>query len=156
MKRPRALLFIVAWCGLALLVQSSHLTRPMRAYQAAGEAIPALWHYLPLLALGFSIWQVVGLFRLQRFNRWFAVVFFLGWTGMMFWKFAFFSGPLAPGRMFLVLSIVGIPNVLSAWYLARRSFREFAVKFVAERESRLMQIAAQKNTLNDIRKNRIR
>ena len=161
MKRPPGFFPIGLWCSLALLIQVSYLARPAKDYQAAGEAVPALWYFLPLLACGFCIWQIVGLFQLRRFNRWFAVVFFLAWTTTMFGKYLVFSGPLVkPGRVLSFLSIIGIFNLVSAWYLARRSFREFAVRYVAEhkaeRHSRLMQIAAQKNTLDEIRKSKTR
>jgi hypothetical protein len=47
-------------------------------------------------------------------------------------------------------------NLLSAWYLYRRSFREIAVQFVAERDkekhSRMMQKISQKKILDDLRK----
>jgi hypothetical protein len=46
-------------------------------------------------------------------------------------------------------------NLLSAWYLSRRTFREFSVQFVAERDkekhSRMMQKAAQKRMQDEIR-----
>lgn len=154
MKRPRAFILVVLWFSLALLIQVSYLTRPVTTSHAAGETIPEIWYYLPFVALCFGIWQIVGLVQLKRFNRWFAVVFFLWWTATMFWRYAV-SAPLAsPGRILLFLSMAAILNLVSAWYIARRSFREFAVQYVSEKHSRLMRMAAQKRTLADIKSNR--
>jgi hypothetical protein len=148
---------VAAWGGLALLMQASYLTRPSRAYQATGEPVAALWTFLPLLALGFVGWQTVGLVKLRRFHRWFAVVFFCWWSAMLVW-----NGTIAlhrPTVKFLpaviVFSVLVALNLSSAWYLSRRSFREFAAQFVTERDkerrSRMMQKAAQKRVQDEIR-----
>src|SRR5437016_13815181 len=79
MKRPRIFCFVAAWCCLGLLMQASYLTRPAKAYQAAGMPVPQIWNWLPLVALGFVIWQTVGLVRLRPCLRWFAVAFFAVW-----------------------------------------------------------------------------
>src|SRR5438094_3124173 len=145
MKRPRIFCFVASWCCLAMLIQASYLTRPMKPYQAAGEPTPVLWYYLPLFALGFVVWQTVGLVRLRRFHRWFAVVFFIWWAIVLVWNSTIaLRGPtvkLLPA--ILLFSVLVALNLLSAWYLSRRSFREFAVQFAAERDkekhSRMMQ-----------------
>jgi hypothetical protein len=129
----------------------------LRAYQAAGEPVPALWTTLPLIALGFAVWQAIGLFQMRRFNRWFAIVFLGCWAIFLIWK-----APVALRRpevklipatvLFCVLIAF---NLLSVWYLSRRSFREFAIQFVAEHDkekhSRMMRKVAQKKILDDIR-----
>jgi hypothetical protein len=55
----------------------------------------------------------------------------------------------------LFLLTCGVLNIASASYLARRSFREFAVQFVAERakerNSQMMQKASQKKMAKDLR-----
>jgi len=60
--------------------------------------------------------------------------------------------PLRPVLVFTAFSLL---NVVSAWYLARRGFRQFAVQFVAEREgqrhSQMMQTASQKKVAHDLR-----
>jgi hypothetical protein len=157
MKRPRIFSLIAAWCCLALVIQASFLTRPLKAYEAAGKQVPLLWYYLPLFALGFVVWQIVGLVRLRRFNRWFAVAFFIWWAIALVWNFITAVGrptlTLVPATVFF--SVLISLNLLSAWYLCRRSFREFAVRFAAERDeekhSRLMQRVSQKKVLDDIR-----
>ena len=157
MKRPRIFYFVAAWCCLALLIQASYLTRPSRAYQAAGEPVPALWTILPLLALGFVVWQTVGLVQLRRFHRWFAVVFFSWWSAMLVWNATItLRGPTVKFLpAIIVFSALIALNLLSAWYLSRRTFREFSVQFVAERDkerdSRMMQKAAQKRMQDEIR-----
>jgi hypothetical protein len=55
----------------------------------------------------------------------------------------------------IVFSVLIVLNLLSACYLSRRTFRDFAVQFVAECEaekhSRMMQKAAQKRIQDEIR-----
>jgi len=86
MKRPTLFYFVVAWCFFTM--RESYLTRPAKAYWAAGESVPVLWAILPVIALGFVVWQAVGLVRLKAFHRWFSVVFFswrsltLAWNGI--------------------------------------------------------------------------
>lgn len=99
-KRPPAFWFVAAWCCLAMLIQASYLTRPMKAYQAAGEPIPILWRYLPLAAFAFLVWQMVGLIRLKPFHRWFAVVFFISTTTIRRIRPA--THPVAMGTIFVL------------------------------------------------------
>ena len=155
MKRPRTFYFVAAWCCLALLIQTSFLIEPPRAYQAAGEPVPVLWTILPLVATGFVIWQTVGLVQLRRFNRWFAVVFFIWWAIVLIWNSTIV---LRLPTVKLLPAIVGfsVPvalSLLSAWYLSRRRFRECSVQFVAERDkekhSRMMQKISRKKILDD-------
>lgn len=152
MKRPRIIYLVAAWCFLGLLMEISILTRPGRAYEVAGQAVPVLWTVLPIVAFGFMIWQTVGLIRLRRFQRWFATVFFCWWGVALVWN-ATFALRAPTVKFFPALTVFCTLiafNLLSAWYLSRRSFREFAVRFVAEREearrSRMMQKASLKKT----------
>src|SRR5467141_745947 len=119
MKRPRIFLFVAAWCCLSLLMQASYLTRPSRAYQTAGEPIPVLWTILPLVALGFVIWQTVGLVQMRRFNRWFAVVFFIWCALVLVWNstVALRSATVKLIPAVLVFAVLVGLNLLSAWYL---------------------------------------
>jgi hypothetical protein len=139
-----------------MLIQASYLTRPMKAYQAAGEPIPILWRYLPMAAFAFIVWQMVGLIRLKPFHRWFAVVFFISWALALAWNFTVtvvIRGSLA--KLFpaaAVFSVLILLNLVSAWYLSRRSLRVFAVQFVAEHEKQLMRNAAQKRMQKEISK----
>ena len=61
-------------------------------------------------------------------------------------------------RAVVFISVLVCINLLSAWYLSRRSFREFAVQYVTEcdkkQHSRMMQKAAQERTEDEIRKMR--
>ena len=157
MKRPRMFYLVAAWCCLALLMQTSYLVRLARTYQAAGEPVPGLWSILPLVAVGFVVWQTVGLVRLRFFNRWFAVVFLVWWAIALIWNATIVlprpTVKLLPASVFF--SVLVAFNLLSAWCLSRRTFREFSVQFVAERDkekhSRMMQKVSQKQILEDIR-----
>jgi len=160
MKPPRICYFVATWYCLALLIQVSHLTRPAKAYREAGEPIPVLWTTLPLIALAFVAWQTLGLVRLRRFHRWFAIVFFSSWSATLLWNANIVlrqpTAKLIPA--IIAFSVLISLNLLSAWHLSRRFFREFAVQFVLEqkkeRHSRLMQKAAQKKIRDEIRRMR--
>jgi hypothetical protein len=160
MKRPTTLYFVAVWSCLALLIQASILTRSMRTYQAAGEPVPVIWSFLPVAALIFDIWQTIGLVQLKRINRWVVVVFFVLWTISLIWNGTVAVQHLAtkPGKLtnvfFLIvffLTLVSF-NLLSAWYLGRRSFGEFTVHYNKEKHSEAMQKLSQKRVLDDIRK----
>jgi hypothetical protein len=153
MKRLRLFYFVAAWCCLALVLQASYLTRPARAYQAAGEPVPVLWTFLPFVALGFVVWQTVGLVRLKRFHRWLAVIFFGWWSAILVWNatISLRQSTVKPLPAIVLFSVLIAFNLLSVWYLSRRTFREFAVQFVAERNSFLMQKTAEKRTRDEIR-----
>ena len=157
MKRPRMFYLVAAWCCLALLLHTSYLVRLAGTYQAAGEPVPGLWSILPLVAVGFLVWQTVGLVRLRLFNRWFAVVFLVWWAIALIWN-ATIILPRPTVKLFPAIGLFSVlvtVNLLSAWYLSRRTFREFSVQFVAERDeekhSRMMQKVSQKKILDDLR-----
>ena len=163
MKRPPGFQFVATWCCLALLIQASYLTRPGRAYLAAGEPVPALWGILPILAFAFLVWQTVGLVQLRPFHRWFAVVFCAWWAVALIWNATL---ALQSPTVKLLPAVAGFStlitfNVLSAWYLSRRRFREFAIAFVSEggwsraKHSLQMQKVAEKKIAQDIRSMKI-
>ena len=143
MKRPPIFCLVATWCGLGMLIQTAHL------------APPPPWDFLPLVAVCFLIWQTVGLVQLKPFNRWFAVVFCAWWAIALVWN----AAVRLPLKLFPAITFFSVfiaLNVLSAWYLARRSFREFAVRFVRERQlgrarhSPMMQKVSEKKILSDI------
>ena len=120
--------------------------------------MPPLWEALEGALYLFVFWQAYGLLRLRRFNRWFVVVFLTLWTATMVCSLpTLLRRPnvhLLPAVVFTSL-LAGI-NLLCAWYLARRSFREYAVQFVAwyreEKQSEMMQKASREKLRSDIQK----
>jgi hypothetical protein len=140
MKRPIAIYVVAAWCFFALVYQTGALTDRLKSHLPAGQIPESLWSSLRSLIFILVVWHIVRLVQLKAFNRWFSIVFFLLWTAMMTGNFVFIFLTLYdrmhnPLRILLVAVTLGALNVSSACYLARRRFREFAVQFVAERES---------------------
>ncbi len=142
MKRPRFFYLVAVWCSLALFLQTNHLTQSLRARQGPGEPLSLAGTLLTLLAFCFAVWQTVGLVRLKPFNRWFAVVFLVWWAGVLLWNVAVFlrTATTEPGGASLVLvpiilffAVIFTLNLLSAWCLSRRTFRQIAVPFVVAR-----------------------
>lgn len=74
---------------------------------------------------------------MKRSNRWLAIAFFIWWALVLIWNSTTAlrqpTVKLLPATLFF--SVLVSFNLFSAWYLSRRSFREFAVKFVAERDT---------------------
>ena len=153
MKRPLIFKLVFAWFCFALLIQVSGLTRPARAYQDAGEAVPVVWSIMPLAALAFGIWQVAGFFQLKRSHCWIATVFFGAWILWILWHgmILLADHPSAAWLVMLLFLPVVALNVCSIWYLWGRSFRKFAIEFRSERDTELMIKTAQKRVLDDVK-----
>lgn len=136
LKRPRLLYFVAAWCSCCLFIQASYVTRLSKAYQGAAGPVSQLLAVLSLVALGFVVWQTVGLVHLKRFHRWFAVAFFCWWSAALVWNVTVAPRPQTVNYLpFIIVATVLIAlNLLSVWYLTRRTFREFAVQFAAARQ----------------------
>ncbi len=144
MKLPFAVRLIAAWCCLGLIYQVRYVCNILAVrYTPAGmlpfEFYTALWG---TLVIG-VVWQIVCLIGLKAFARWFAVVFFSWSTVATIWRTSgFISRPAAKVPNLLIFTVIVVTlNVLSSWYIGRRSFRIFAVQFVAERK-RLKQARA--------------
>jgi hypothetical protein len=149
MKRPRAFFLVAAWYALAIFLELAPLFRPVQSQKGASSQAILFTSLLPPAGLLLMIWLVVGLVKLKRFHRWFAVGFFCVRTLFLVWSLTALLGgpsvqlPLHPrGYVFFITT-----NLLCAWYLSRPGFRELADRFVAEREkaahSRMMQKAAE-------------
>jgi hypothetical protein len=154
MKRPIPVYFVAAWCFLALMYQTSSLLDRFKPQLPEGQASEGWWASLRILIDILVIWHTVRLVQLKSFSRWFSVVFFVLWTAAMAWNCFVLSHRFHyPLRVFAVLLVYGALNVASAWYLVRPSFRQFAVKFVAERkkekDARDMQRISQKKVLKE-------
>lgn len=157
MKRPRVFFFVVAWHFFGLLLQASSLARPSRAYRDAGEPVPFPWSILPLLALVFVIWQIRGLLKLKVFHRWFAVFFFTASSVLFLWNLCGVVDMQQSSSLVLVafsVVVLGL-NLSCAWYLSRRSFREFANRCATERKEaerfRTMQKFTEKRIRDEFR-----
>ena len=156
MKRPRSLYLVAAWCCLGLLTQTGYVIRPTMRYLQAEQSPPMLFAFLIPLGLAFVVWQTVGLARLRPFYRWFATVFFAWWTISTVWNtITILSRRSTKPATLIMIFVALVFNVLSVWYLSRRSFREFSVQFVTEQDkekhSREMQEISQRKILKDIR-----
>ena len=81
-------------------------------------------------------WHAFRVAQLKSFNRWFSVVFFLFWAVASianvvnhFQRFRNYP------RVLLFVFMFNAFNIACVWYLTRRSFREFAIKYVTEYEN---------------------
>ena len=139
-------------------MQVSYFQRLETAHQSDGNSAYLPWQILPMVAILFALWQAAGLFQLRPFNRWFAVAFFLWWSFTLSWNATIIlrrPGVRLVPAIILFSTLIGL-NLLSAWYLSRRLFREFAVQLVVEWQKetnwRHSQKVSQKMLNGEIRK----
>jgi hypothetical protein len=157
LKRPLPIYFVAFWCFWGLALQVNGYSRLVASYFAEGqnEAIE-LRTMISGFAILLVIWHVVRLVQLKSFNRWFSIMFFGIWTVTLVLNSCIIA--LRPDRRLrpvAVLLLFAAFNAASISYLVRRSFRSFAVQFVAERQkekhSRTMQKISQKKVQKGLR-----
>jgi hypothetical protein len=95
------------------------------------------------------------LIQLRPFNRWLSVVSFtLATVSVIRFMFIVSQQSENPFIVIVPSSISGLLSLTAGLYLAHRKFRDYAIRFVAEREkeksSRMMQKVSQKAILDDI------
>ena len=145
MKRPISIYFVAAWCFLALVMQGRPLSRWLAANFSDGSSSAETGEMIGGIVFILIIWHVVCLIQLKSFNRWFSIVLFGWWTLVLTWiVFALFHTFVNPTREVLFFLTLDTLNVACIWYLGRRSFRTFAVQFVAEREKEKLSRTIQK------------
>jgi hypothetical protein len=161
MKRPLPIYFVAAWCFFAFELQIGTLSDRLKAHLPEGQMLVGLLQSIHLLVFIFVVWHIVRLIQLRALNRWLSIVFFLLWTAIMTGNsvvifLSVYDRLHSPLRLLLVMLTFSALNIASACYLARRRFREFAVQFVAERESlrhsRMMQRISEKKLAHEVRK----
>jgi len=144
-KRPISIYFIAVWCFFGLAIQDNSLSRLLAAkFSDESSSVDTEQTICGIVGI-LIIWHVVYLIQLKAFNRWFSIVLFGWWTLELTWiLFALFHTFVNPVREVLFFLALDALNVACIWYLGRRSFRAFAVKFVAEREEEKFSRAIQK------------
>ena len=161
MKRPLPIYFIAAWCFFAFELQIGLLSGRLKARLPEGQMLVALLQTLHLPIFIFVVWHIIRLIQLRAFNRWLSIVFFVLWTAIMIGNSVVILLSAddrlhSPLRFFLSLLTFSTLNIASACYLAGRRFREFAVQYVAERESirhsRMIQRLSQRKLAHELRK----
>ncbi|OHE77903.1 MAG: hypothetical protein A2107_05485 [Verrucomicrobia bacterium GWF2_62_7] len=148
MKRPIGLYFVAVWCCLVLWVETNFICALLRHYQNLGDC---WFRMLMLAATILAAWLAVGLLRFKPFERWpFIAVLAFSTTALGYRL----GNPPSPSSLYyantttfarcmhdLVIITIITLNILSIWYLSRRSFREFARQFVEERQKQKAGIA---------------
>jgi len=156
MKRPIPVYFVATWCLLAFTMMVSGSSRLLPTRVTVGEATVELRSMLSGIGFLVVIWNALGLIQLKFINRWFSIVLMSWSTLALTWNFfALYDRAVNTWRSALIFLIWGMLNCATIWFLARRKFREFAVRFVSEQErerhSRIMQKTAQKMLEKEIR-----
>src|SRR5437870_371727 len=133
MRRPWPIYLVAFWCFIGLVLQCNSLLDALKARVIHDQIPNDIWKPLNGFIDILIIWHAFRVAQLKSFNRWFSVVFFLLWT---------------------LLSIV-IASIRFQRYLTRRSFREFAVKYVTEHEQEKKLRDMQKFSQEQIRKGKV-
>ena len=138
-----------------LTLQTRLLARLAQSRFSDGEDVAHLWASFRGLLLILVLWHVVRLIKLKPFNRWVSVVSFaLATVSVIRFMFVVSQQSENPFMVIVFSSISGLLSLTAGLYLAHRKFREYAIRFVAEREkekhSDMMQKVSQKAILDDI------
>ena len=157
LRRPIPIYFIAAWCFLGLNQYTNLLTCVLKRKFAGVEAAGQTWSLLGTLLFILVIWHTVRLVQLRPFNLWFSVAFFILWTLLIIvGMFLVTHKEESPFPTIVGCAVRGLFCLTSALYLLRRQFREFAVRFVAERERpknlKMMQKVSQRRILQELKK----
>jgi hypothetical protein len=155
-KRRIAIYFVAGWSFVVLTLQTRSLARIAQDLSTEGQDVARLWSSFRGLLLILVVWHVVRLIQLKAFNRWLSVVSFLWATvSAIYFAFAVSQNIENPFAVIVGSVISGLLSVAGALYLIRRSFRVYAVRFVAEaqkeKNSRMMQRASQEKIHNGLR-----
>jgi len=155
MKRPIAIYLVAVWCFMGLTLHADWLGKLIASYSGAREFLSSPGASVATFLEILIIWHAVQLVQLKSFNRWFAAGFFAVWTVSLYINsFLILYHRSKAARAVIVLMIFAALNIVSLWYLCRNSFREFAVRFVEERQraknSETMQKVSQKAVLKDL------
>lgn len=155
MKKPLPLYFVAVWCLLALFLVLGGTSRSLQGRLPEGDNLKSLVSSAIGIAGILAVWHSIRLVQLRTFNRWFTVVFFGWWTSTLIWNGLVFFRQHEQPRVLVVFMVPVALNLACIYFLMRRSFREFAVRFDGEREqdrrSRATQKAAQKRMEKEIR-----
>ena len=135
MKRPASLYLVATWHAITLFPVVRVVARLATIDPANGTVTPFWVPPLTLLVFGSLIWQVIGLLRMRAFHRWIAVTAHLYFTAVSTWNYLHMlaaepQSPVLTTAAWLGMSIF---NVGLVWFLSRRSFRDIAAQYVAER-----------------------
>ena len=136
MKRPVPIYFVAAWCFFALMMLKLTLSGWLAAKFSDKSQSAELAEILSVIGFILIIWHLFCLIQLKSFNRWFSIVIFGCWIWFCSWRvyvcFHIVENPLRP---LLAYSIFDAISIACIWYLGRKTFRDFAVQFVSEREN---------------------
>lgn len=156
MKRPFVIYLVAFWCFFVLMVQLNGVAKGLKA-GLSGVQIPAEMGRSAYAVAGILIvWHIVRLIQLRAFDRWFSILVFTLFTFELLWGLSFrIPTPESNVRPLFGPLILCSLNFACIWYLGRRTFRDFAVEFVAQRKaekhSLAMQEASRKKIADDTR-----
>jgi hypothetical protein len=134
LKRPVSLYFVVAWCFLGMAYASTSIKTWIASVVSPDQAI-IFQRQVGGVLLILILWHVFRLTQLRAFNRWLTFSFFTYWTVVLAWNaFVLIPHTNNTARAAVPFILFATLNLTCIWYLTRHSFRDFAAKFVAERE----------------------
>jgi hypothetical protein len=153
-KRPIPIYFVGVWSFIVLTLQTRSLAKLAESLLSDGQDATRLWSSFRGLLLILVIWHAVRLCQLRPFNRWLSTVSFFWAAISAIWFVFVMSGNPEVHLSVIVGSAISVLLSLAAgFYLVHRRFRDYAARFVAERDkernSRIMQRISQKKVLKE-------
>lgn len=156
MKRPIAVYFVAVWCFIVLTIQVNSIEKRIRPLFGAAEYDQRFATMFAGVLFLLVIWHTVRFIQLKSFNRWFSAASLVLCTVFVYYN-SFGLVHRSPNRSRAIITLLSIStvNILCFYYLSRASFRDFAVRFVVEREqvknAEEMQKISQKAVMKDLK-----
>jgi hypothetical protein len=134
MSRPKGIYFILIWFFITFLRQIGPLFQMLENHNLNDVALPPWFDVVFLGLIIFFIIVMVGLFKLEKFSRWIAIIFFVMCTIIPIINLSL-SDQNINLKLFIAMAIIfAIPNILAIWYLLSKGFIKKSGDFKREKE----------------------
>ncbi len=140
MSRPKGIYLILIWFFISSSLQIRPLFQMTNNHNLNNNVLPP-WLDVVILSLTIIIIiLMIGLFKLEKFNIWVAIIFFgictvIPIINMVLWNHKINHKVLLVGSILFI-----VPNILSIWYLLSKGFTKKSEDFRREKEKKIFML----------------